>query len=139
MTGTLTGYTHVAPKEQIYESGRESLGDTNSEESDGTESDVVERDDDTLPQIPAAEREIEGDFEYGALVFPHEVTDEYCILIASRLVENIRLADSSSHAGVLSKEWDFNIAEKEAEFRDDLRAASGIGRKRNKANRPVGL
>jgi hypothetical protein len=63
LSGTLTGYTHVAPKEQIYESGPESLGGISSEESDGT--DVIEPDDDTLPQIPAAEREIEGDFEYG--------------------------------------------------------------------------
>jgi general transcription factor 3C polypeptide 3 (transcription factor C subunit 4) len=49
-------------------------------------------------------------------------------------VENIRLVDGPSHTGVLGKEWDFNIEEKEAEFRDDLRAASGIGRKRKKVN-----
>ena len=49
----------------------------------------------------------------------------------SRLVKNIRLQDSST-ANLLTKEWDFNIAEKDAEFKDDLRAASGIGRTRNK-------
>jgi general transcription factor 3C polypeptide 3 (transcription factor C subunit 4) len=52
-------------------------------------------------------------------------------------VKNIRLVDGPSQTGMLSKEWDFNIEEKEAEFRDDLRAASGIGRKRKKAKRDV--
>lgn len=33
---------------------------------------------------------------------------------------------------MLSKDWDINIAEREAEFRDDLRAASGIGKRRRK-------
>jgi len=33
---------------------------------------------------------------------------------------------------MLSRDWDINIAEKEAEFRDDLRAASGIGKRRRK-------
>jgi general transcription factor 3C polypeptide 3 (transcription factor C subunit 4) len=32
----------------------------------------------------------------------------------------------------LSKDWDFDIEEKEAEFKNDLRAASGIGRKKKK-------
>jgi general transcription factor 3C polypeptide 3 (transcription factor C subunit 4) len=46
-------------------------------------------------------------------------------------VKNIRLQDSSSSsANLLAKEWDFDIAEKDAEFKDDLRAASGIGRTR---------
>lgn len=33
---------------------------------------------------------------------------------------------------MLSRDWDIDIAEKEAEFRDDLRAASGIGKRRRK-------
>jgi len=40
----------------------------------------------------------------------------------------------TSSANLLAKEWDFNIEEKEAEFKDDLREASGIGRKRNKVS-----
>lgn len=33
----------------------------------------------------------------------------------------------------MSRDWDFNFAaEKEAEFRDDLREASGVGRKKKK-------
>ena len=51
----------------------------------------------------------------------------------SRLVENIRLTDGSS-TGMLNKAWDFDIEEKDAEFRDDLREASGIGRRRRKVN-----
>jgi general transcription factor 3C polypeptide 3 (transcription factor C subunit 4) len=33
---------------------------------------------------------------------------------------------------MMTRDWDFSIEEKEAEFRDDLRAASGIGRKRRR-------
>lgn len=51
---------------------------------------------------------------------------------SSRLVQNIRLADDLSNVGVLGKEWDLNIEEQEVEFRDDLRAASGIGKRRRK-------
>ena len=53
-------------------------------------------------------------------------------IVFSRLVRNIRLADDSSTVGVLGKEWDLNIGEQEVEFRDDLRAASGIGKRRRK-------
>jgi general transcription factor 3C polypeptide 3 (transcription factor C subunit 4) len=49
-------------------------------------------------------------------------------------VKNIRLRDgsASTNASLLTKDWDFNIEEREAEFKDDLRAASGIGKKRKK-------
>jgi hypothetical protein len=53
-------------------------------------------------------------------------------IVSSRLVQNIRLAGDSSTVGVLGKEWDLNIGEQEVEFRDDLRAASGIGKRRRK-------
>ncbi|PPQ68724.1 hypothetical protein CVT26_003630 [Gymnopilus dilepis] len=68
----------------------------------------------------AAEQEIEGDFD--------------------RLVKNIRLRDgsSSTSTNLLTKDWDFDLAEKEAEFKDDLRAASGIGRKKKKKGRTAG-
>ena len=56
----------------------------------------------------------------------------------SRLVQNIRLRDTSSNNGAsgsgLTKDWDFSIEEKEAEFRDVLREASGIGRKRKRVS-----
>jgi general transcription factor 3C polypeptide 3 (transcription factor C subunit 4) len=49
-------------------------------------------------------------------------------------VKNIRLRDgsTSTNANLLTKDWDFNIEEREAEFKDDLRAASGIGKNRRK-------
>jgi general transcription factor 3C polypeptide 3 (transcription factor C subunit 4) len=56
-------------------------------------------------------------------------------LFASRLVETIRLTSGTSNTGMLNKDWDFNIEDKDAEFRDDLREASGIGRQRKKVLR----
>ena len=57
--------------------------------------------------------------------------------VCSRLVKKIRLRDvstSNNNTGLLTKDWDFDIEEKEAEFKDDLRAASGIGHKRRKVS-----
>jgi len=51
---------------------------------------------------------------------------------SSRLIQTIRQNEGNSSSGVLSRDWDIDIAEKEAEFRDDLRAASGIGKRRRK-------
>ncbi|TFY70716.1 hypothetical protein EVG20_g2295 [Dentipellis fragilis] len=47
-----------------------------------------------------------------------------------RLIQSIRAADANSSTGMLSKDWDICMDEQEAMFRDDLRGASGIGRKR---------
>lgn len=49
-------------------------------------------------------------------------------------MQSIRFRDAST-AGVLAKDWDISIEEREAEFRDDLREASGIGRRRKKVPR----
>ena len=49
--------------------------------------------------------------------------------VCSRLVKKIRLRDgsTSNSTGLLTKDWDLDILNKErAEFKDDLRAASGI-------------
>ncbi|KAK0189733.1 hypothetical protein F5146DRAFT_1103820 [Armillaria mellea] len=66
------------------------------------------------PEEAFAEREIEGDFD--------------------RLVKNIQRSDAPG----LTKDWDFNIEDRDAEFRDDLRAASGIGRRHKKKGRAAG-
>ncbi|KAF5378579.1 hypothetical protein D9615_007122 [Tricholomella constricta] len=79
--------------------------DEEEDESDEENEQVETGDDD-------AEEEIEGDFD--------------------RLVENIRSRDNPSTSTGLTKDWDFNIEEKDAEFRDDLREASGVGRRRKK-------
>ena len=56
----------------------------------------------------------------------------------SRLVQNIRSQDGVPTSSGLAKDWDFNIEDRDAEFRDDLREASGIGRRRKKASMPFG-
>lgn len=52
----------------------------------------------------------------------------------SNLVQQIRHSDGSS-TGILTKAWDFN--EREAEFRDDLRQASGVGKRRGRTKGKV--
>ncbi|KAG2056694.1 TPR-like protein [Suillus hirtellus] len=42
------------------------------------------------------------------------------------------MTDDVSNTAMLHREWDFNIAQQDAEFRDDLREASGIGKKKGK-------
>lgn len=59
-----------------------------------------------------AEAAIEGDFD--------------------RLIQNIREAGDGSSSGMLNKMWDISLEEREAEFRDDLRAASGVGKLKKK-------
>ncbi|THV03835.1 TPR-like protein [Dendrothele bispora CBS 962.96] len=65
-------------------------------------------------EVVNAEKEIEGDFD--------------------RLVQDIRQRNDTS----LTKDWDITIQEQDAEFLDDLRAASGIGRRKKKKGRTVG-
>lgn len=49
------------------------------------------------------------------------------------MIQGIRGHDAASGSAILSKDWDFNFAaERDAEFRDDLREASGVGRKKKK-------
>lgn len=55
-----------------------------------------------------------------------------CRLSPSRLVKKIRAKNDPSAGTVLTKDWDFNIEEKDAEFLDDLREASGVGRRRRR-------
>ncbi|KAL4243959.1 Transcription factor Tfc4/TFIIIC-102/Sfc4 [Abortiporus biennis] len=53
-----------------------------------------------------------------------------------RLVQDIRNADNGASGGMLNKVWDLNLEEQEAEFKDDLREASGVGkRKKGKGKR----
>ncbi|KAH9921621.1 TPR-like protein [Fomitopsis serialis] len=84
----------------------EDEGDESSEETeDGDAVDI-----DGPAGDSNAEAAIEGDFD--------------------RLVQGIRQSGGGANAGLLTKMWDFNLEEKEAEFRDDLRDASGVGRSR---------
>lgn len=45
-----------------------------------------------------------------------------------RLIANIRDPNGASGSGTMTRHWDFDIKEKDAEFCDN-RAASGIGRR----------
>ncbi|GJF00510.1 TPR-like protein [Phanerochaete sordida] len=47
-----------------------------------------------------------------------------------RLVRDIR--DGDGNSGALSKVWDFDMKDRETEFKDDLREASGVGKKRGR-------
>ncbi|KAJ7640027.1 TPR-like protein [Mycena polygramma] len=86
---------------------------TSEEESDpDPDSDYEEPQEDVKPLISVKmESQAGGEFE--------------------RLVNNIRLDEGSS---VLAKEWDFTICDS-SEYREDLRSASGIGRRRLKCDR----
>lgn len=49
-----------------------------------------------------------------------------------RLIQNIRDAGDGSSSGMLNKMWDMDLEEREAEFKDDLREASGVGKMKKK-------
>ncbi|KAJ6595740.1 hypothetical protein DFH09DRAFT_146419 [Mycena vulgaris] len=87
--------------------------------SDSEEEEEEDNEDgqDADPQELNAEMEIEGDFD--------------------RLVNNIRINEGTS-AGLLAKDWDFNVQDQEAQFKDSLRMASGIGKRRKKGPRAAG-
>ncbi|KAG2040882.1 TPR-like protein [Suillus americanus] len=91
-----------------------SLVESESDYADDSESDDEEKESEAedieLPQ--GVQAEIDTDF--------------------NRLVSNIRMTDDVSNAAMLHREWDFNIAQQDAEFRDDLREASGIGKKKGR-------
>ena len=44
-----------------------------------------------------------------------------------RLIQNIREGADGSSSGMLNQMWNISLEDREAEFRDDLRLASGIG------------
>ncbi|PCH42829.1 TPR-like protein [Wolfiporia cocos MD-104 SS10] len=79
----------------------------------GTVDEAEHPDDDDIAEIA-----IEGDFD--------------------QLIHNIRQSGDGASTGILTKMWNYNIEEKEDEFRDDLRAASGVGRTRRKRGRRSG-
>ena len=60
------------------------------------------------------------------------MTCEVVLLTAdSRLVREIRKGDNTG-SGPLSKVWDFDMRDRDAEFKDDLREVSGIGKRRGR-------
>ena len=52
-------------------------------------------------------------------------------LLCSRLIDSIRENDGQQGAGVLSQAWDLSVNDEE-DWRDELREASGVGRRKKK-------
>ncbi|KAJ7266948.1 hypothetical protein B0H12DRAFT_140673 [Mycena haematopus] len=100
--------------EEDESSGLDSQASDSEEEEDSEKG--YGQDQDTQEQN--AEMQIEGDFD--------------------RLINNIKMHEGTS-SGLLSKNWDFDVQGQDARFRDDLRVASGVGKRRKKGGpRTVG-
>ncbi|KAJ3881396.1 hypothetical protein F5051DRAFT_397138 [Lentinula edodes] len=93
---------------EFFDLNAGSEGSTSPSDSDSDEDSSDDQDDDI--EIPndmvVVESEIEGDF--------------------NRLVQDIRQRNDPS----LAKDWDIKIQDEEQAFKDDLRAASGVGKRR---------
>ena len=57
-----------------------------------------------------------------------------CFLLYSRLIDSIRKSDGQQGTGVLSQAWDLSVSD-EDDWRDELREASGVGRRKKKGVR----
>ncbi|KAJ7686640.1 hypothetical protein B0H17DRAFT_1204069 [Mycena rosella] len=102
--------------EPYIEDGSSGVDSETGQPSDSEEEESDNDGQDTDPQEFNAEMQIEGDFEH---------------VFRFRLVNNIRINEGTS-AGLLAKDWDFNARDQDAQFKDDLRAASGVGKRRKK-------
>ncbi|KAK7046123.1 transcription factor TFIIIC subunit tfc4 [Paramarasmius palmivorus] len=95
-----------------------------SDSSEGSESASEYTSDDEVE-----EEEDEGEDEHRDLEIEGENTEKEIEGDFDRLVKDIRERNDSS----LSRDWDISIADQEETFKNDLRAAAGIGRRRKKA------
>lgn len=84
-------------------------------------------------QLHPAENEIEGDFECVSFSPSVEsiMNTLWYFLLRSRLIDSIRKTDGQQGAGVLSQAWDLSVND-EDDWRDELREASGVGRRKKK-------
>lgn len=134
MSSLLTYTLHL----EILDDDTDGSDDQDYKNSSESESGIAETEDDDQSDVEegdgvqGAEVEIEGDFEcvpqIADIVSRSSSRDSY----SSRLIANIRGVDGPSGSALLSRDWDFNLEEQDAEFRDDLRAASGIGRSKKR-------
>ncbi|KAI0945905.1 hypothetical protein AcV7_010019 [Taiwanofungus camphoratus] len=111
-------FTQASGSDDDYSTEEDEDKDEEEDETDEENEYVTGSKSNLESQSASAEVEIEGDFD--------------------RLVATIRQAGDGSSSGMLTKVWDFNLEEKEAEFLDDLRAASGVGRTKKKRGRRAG-
>ncbi|KAJ7666264.1 hypothetical protein DFH06DRAFT_1470427 [Mycena polygramma] len=119
LTGVFDASTLISMEEDDKMSAEEdgSSGVDSPEQSSDSEEEESENGGQEDPQEQNAEMQIEGDFD--------------------RLINNIRINEGTS-TGLLSKDWDFNVRDQDAQFKDDLRLASGVGKRRKKGPRAVG-
>ncbi|KAJ7158369.1 hypothetical protein C8R43DRAFT_995733 [Mycena crocata] len=104
----------IAMEEELEDDGSSGVDSSPEQPSDSDEEESENGDE---PQESNAEIQIEGDFD--------------------RLINNIRINEGTS-SGLLAKDWDFNAQDPDTQFKDDLRSASGIGKRRKKGSRAVG-
>jgi hypothetical protein len=89
-------------------------------------------------QLLPVENEIEGDFECVYSLLIGSILNALLCFIHSRLIDSIRNSDSQQGSGVLSQAWDLSVND-EDDWRDELREASGVGRRKKKDVRPSWL
>ncbi|KAH6893966.1 hypothetical protein BKA70DRAFT_1160794 [Coprinopsis sp. MPI-PUGE-AT-0042] len=100
------------PDEEDHYTTSEEEEEEEEETGDESSGEGDSGDNEETVEETAAEKEIDGDFD--------------------RLIQGIRSQNNGA-------DWDINFAaEKEAEFKDDLREASGVGKKRRKKGRQAG-
>ena len=114
--------------------GSESESESSSSSDEGSEYNGSE-DEREHVQLQPAENEIEGDFECVCSLSISSVPNAPSyFLVSSRLISSIRKSDGQKGGGVLSQAWDLSVDD-EDDWRDELREASGVGRRRKKGVR----
>ncbi|KAF8190296.1 hypothetical protein K438DRAFT_1831751 [Mycena galopus ATCC 62051] len=116
LSSVLDQDTLISMDDDSLSAEEDESSDLDSQASDSEDEDS-EKGDEQDPQEQNVEMEIEGDFD--------------------RLIDNIKMNEGTS-SGLLAKDWDFDVNDQDARFKDDLRAASGIGKRRKKGSRTVG-
>lgn len=89
-------------------------------------------------QLQPVENEIEGDFECVYSLLIESILNAPLRFLHSRLIDSIRNSDNQQGSGVLSQAWDLSVND-EDDWRDELREASGVGRRKKKDVRPSWL
>ncbi|KAJ7512667.1 TPR-like protein [Mycena galericulata] len=136
LNGVFDGEELISMEDEISveEDGSSGADSSPEQPSDSEEQSESGDEKGPLPQELNAETQIEDDFEH-VLPFPLQIVK---LTPTSRLINNIKLTEGTS-GGLLAKDWDFGAQDQDAQFKDDLRLASGIGkRRRKKGSRTVG-
>ncbi|KAH8103816.1 TPR-like protein [Cristinia sonorae] len=98
-----------------------------------------ESSDDGTSNASSEEDEEEGSNEEEGEDIPANLTKDMEDGDFDRLVRGIRESENGSSSGMLGKAWNINVEAQEAEFRDDLREASGVGKRKGKRGKRGGV